>query len=237
MSVFDNYQCEGQMSIFDVLDQDTWSGKTCQEHSVQTKAKTSEQSSKKLRRSQTKMPLFLDLTVGGVRWSPSGCILADGWSIAWRVHDAQFWGVPQRRKRIALVADFAGQTAPEILFERKSMSGDSEQSAEERQGASAVAKGNPDETISFQERAGCEGGARESSYNTSELEHCQRSITKAYCLQGNGIDRADTAGCNGKGWREDESYTLNTIDRHAVCPIELDGGAQNQQQQVKHPFF
>ena len=40
---------------------------------------------------------------------------------------------------------------------------------------------------------------------------------KVYCLQGNGIDRADTAGCNGKGWREDQSYTLNTIDRPAVC--------------------
>lgn len=38
-----------------------------------------------------------------------------------------------------------------------------------------------------------------------------------YCLQGNGIDRADTAGCNGKGWREDESYTLNTVDRPAVA--------------------
>ena len=38
-----------------------------------------------------------------------------------------------------------------------------------------------------------------------------------YCLQGNGIDRADTAGCNGKGWRENQSYTLNTIDRPAVC--------------------
>lgn len=38
-----------------------------------------------------------------------------------------------------------------------------------------------------------------------------------YCLQGNGIDRADTAGCNGKGWTEDVSYTLNTIDRPAVC--------------------
>lgn len=36
-------------------------------------------------------------------------------------------------------------------------------------------------------------------------------------LQGNGIDRADTAGCNGKGWREDACYTLNTIDRPAVC--------------------
>ena len=61
------------------------------------------------------------------RWTPSGCIMGNGWSIAWRVHDAQFWGVPQRRKRISLVADFGGETAPEILFERKSVSGDSEQ--------------------------------------------------------------------------------------------------------------
>ncbi|MBR5879346.1 MAG: DNA cytosine methyltransferase [Akkermansia sp.] len=38
-----------------------------------------------------------------------------------------------------------------------------------------------------------------------------------YCLQGNGIDRADTAGCNGKGWKEDTCYTLNTIDRPAVA--------------------
>ena len=38
-----------------------------------------------------------------------------------------------------------------------------------------------------------------------------------YCLQGNGIDRADTAGCNGKGWKEDQCYTLNTIDRPAVA--------------------
>lgn len=37
------------------------------------------------------------------------------------------------------------------------------------------------------------------------------------CLQGNAIDRADTAGCNGKGWKEDVCYTLNTIDRPAVC--------------------
>ena len=38
-----------------------------------------------------------------------------------------------------------------------------------------------------------------------------------FCLQGNGIDKADTAGCNGKGVKENVSYTLNTIDRHAVC--------------------
>lgn len=41
-------------------------------------------------------------------------------------------------------------------------------------------------------------------------------VSPVYCLQGNGIDRADTAGCNGKGWKEDTSYTLNTIDRPAV---------------------
>lgn len=58
------------------------------------------------------------------KWSQSGCILADRWSIAWRVHDAQFWGVPQRRKRLCLVADFTGQSAGEILFERKVLSGD-----------------------------------------------------------------------------------------------------------------
>lgn len=62
----------------------------------------------------------------GGRWPTAGCIMGNGWSIAWRVHDAQFWGVPQRRKRIALVADFGGSTAPEILFERKSVSGDTE---------------------------------------------------------------------------------------------------------------
>ena len=66
----------------------------------------------------------------GNKWAKSGCLVdVDGkWSIAWRVFDAQFWGVPQRRRRIALVADFGGLAAPEILFERKSMSGSFEES-------------------------------------------------------------------------------------------------------------
>ena len=66
----------------------------------------------------------------GNKWAKSGCLVdVDGkWSIAWRVFDAQFWGVPQRRRRIALVADFGGQSAPEILFERQSMSRNFEES-------------------------------------------------------------------------------------------------------------
>lgn len=69
------------------------------------------------------------------KWTNSGCILADGWSIAWRIHDAQFWGVPQRRRRIALVADFGGKRAPDILFERKSLSRDSQPGGSERKSA------------------------------------------------------------------------------------------------------
>ena len=71
------------------------------------------------------------------KWSTSGCILADGWSIAWRVFDAQFWGVPQRRRRIALVADFGGQSAPEILFVSPCLLGDSEPGESEGKGASS----------------------------------------------------------------------------------------------------
>ncbi len=94
------------------------------------------------------------------RWSSSGCIVGDGWSVAWRVHDAQFWGVPQRRKRIALVADFGSESAAEILFERKSMSGNLESCEEKGQSSSTTARGSSDETISFQERAGCDGGGK-----------------------------------------------------------------------------
>lgn len=66
------------------------------------------------------------------KWTTSGCIMGDGWSISWRVLDAQFWGVPQRRRRIALVADFGGESAPEILFVRKSLSRHTEQSKQKR---------------------------------------------------------------------------------------------------------
>lgn len=58
-----------------------------------------------------------DIPIPEKGWPYSGCIEGMGddgtpFSIAWRLHDAQYWGVPQRRKRIALVADFGGNTAP-----------------------------------------------------------------------------------------------------------------------------
>ena len=68
--------------------------------------------------SDTSIPRLPD----GESWSNAGCILGNEWSIAWRVHNAEFWGVPQMRRRISLVADFGGHSAPEALFEREDKS-------------------------------------------------------------------------------------------------------------------
>lgn len=146
---------------------DTWSGKTCRAHSVRresgtektTEEKISRRSSRKSSGSSTKThPMFLYLVGGG--WPKSGCIMGYGsdgcpFSIAYRVHDAQFWGAtqyadgrmlfcgtPQRRKRIALVADFGGLSAGEICFERKGLSGYSDKSSEEREGTAGNTEGS-----------------------------------------------------------------------------------------------
>lgn len=117
------------------------------------------------------------------------------WSIAWRTLDAQYWGVPQRRRRISLVADFGGDSAREILFESESLSGDFNEICEEREG---VARGIGDSLESTNSRA------------ISKNNTC-------YCIQGNAIDRSENSGCCGKGVTENVCYTPNTTDRHTVC--------------------
>ena len=56
-------------------------------------------------------------------WPYADVYLGDGWSVAYRLFDAQFWGVPQRRARIFLVADFGGERAGDILFKSEGLSG------------------------------------------------------------------------------------------------------------------
>ena len=279
-------------------------------------------------------------------WPYADLYMGDGWSLAYRVFDAQYWGVPQRRRRIYLVADFRGQRAGEILFEREGVRGDFATCKTAGQGAAGDAAdrtGTDDcegaTPYKLKIRSGCEGGGKgaliqrnmsatlatnndqylfqpiafsqnqrdevrdlkdkagaiaaepgmkqqtfiavpntllvaegfkagQGAQNGSigwEDEKCQTMAADAvgnsvpsvcvkcydargngdgqtvstltgdhqsritdytsvvveknpvYCLQGNGIDRADTACCNGKGWKEDTSYTLNTIDRPAVA--------------------
>lgn len=158
------------------------------------------------------------------KWTKAGGFVGDGWSVAWRTHDAQYWGVPQRRRRICMVADFNGHSAGDILFERL---GEAERSG----GHEAIPDSGRESRSEVQPAAEgvrrdlTEGGtAREEI--AGDAENC--SGAPIFCLQGNGIDRADTAGCNGKGWTEDVSYTLNTIDRPAVMAF-----AQNQRDEVR----
>ena len=88
------------------------------------------------------------------------------WSVAWRVHDAQYWGVPQRRRRIALVADFGGDTAHEILFERTGVSGDLTPRGEagERPAGSAEAGA----AYAVRIRGGCDGGGKGALIQTEK---------------------------------------------------------------------
>lgn len=88
------------------------------------------------------------------------------WSVAWRVLDAQHWGVPQRRRRIALVADFGGDTAWEILFERQSMSGYPAESGAEGEGPAAGAESGSAYAVRI--RGGCDGGGKGALVQTEK---------------------------------------------------------------------
>lgn len=88
------------------------------------------------------------------------------WSVAWRVHDAQYWGVPQRRRRIALVADFGGDTAHEILFERAGVPGGLAPRGE----AGKRPAGNAEAGASYavRIRGGCDGGGKGALIQTEK---------------------------------------------------------------------
>ena len=235
-------------------------------------------------------------------WPYADSYCGDGWSIAYRVLDAQFWGVPQRRRRIYLVADFRGECAGKVSFEREGLrgyfetgrtpwqtaAGDAEtgSGATDSQGVdgyNSTLTGDKSSTLgvncgmstgrngvvvyargcggnvtvdgvspTLEARAGTGGNNQPivaygiSSYHSNSMKSdnphsgiyvadtartldamncgypgCNQGgivvCEPSYCLQANGIDRADTNGCNGKGVTEDVAYTLNTIDRHAVA--------------------
>lgn len=81
------------------------------------------------------------------RWESAGAaILGDEFSLAWRVLDAQYWGVAQRRRRIFLVADFGGLTAPQILFKQDSLFGDTAPGRSAGKNTAAAVAGGADDT-------------------------------------------------------------------------------------------
>ena len=133
------------------------------------------------------------------KWTKAGEILAESYSLAWRVLDAQYWGVPQRRKRIFLVADFDGASAGKILFESE---GDSPQCGE----------------MSRSDRG--DGTVRVSGYSAESLRAWQRTA-------GSAADSFGTAGlclCDQGGERIDilkeRTATLRAEAHHPPCVLE-----------------
>ena len=140
------------------------------------------------------------------RWAYADCYVGDGWSVAYRTFDAQYWGVPQRRRRIYLVADFGGGCAAEILFEREGLRGYFETGRTPWKGVATDA-----ERGAYVYDARGNGDGRIVSTLTGDHEnritdYTSVIVSPVYCLQGNGVDRSDTAGCNGKGVKEDIRY-------------------------------
>jgi len=93
------------------------------------------------------------------KWAEAGMVRGNGRDIAWRVLDAQYWGVPQRRKRIFLVCDFGGECAAEILFERESLPGDIEKGRKAREEVAAGAGDGVEGTVYGLDQQGGKGGA------------------------------------------------------------------------------
>ena len=160
------------------------------------------------------------------KWANAGMVELPQCQIAWRVLDAQYWGVPQRRRRIFLVADFAadGRCAGEILFEPEGMSGDPATGEGAREG---VARGTADGTriavYDIQHRDDVIRPVKDGKIPTLTARMGTGGhnvpIVNAYCIAGNTIDRKIENGGNGKGVLAETAYTLNTIDRHAVAEI------------------
>lgn len=148
----------------------------------------------------------------GGRWSKAGAIAGNGWSLAWRQLDAQYWGVPQRRKRIALVVDFAGQRAAKILFERTSLSGNPVESIPTWKSITRFAQnctcGNDrmvgqqgGQAYTLKIRSGCDGGGKgalvqtEKSATLSTLQ--DQTVFQAMSVLTKQMGQTVTCECAG----------------------------------------
>ena len=141
-----------------------------------------------------------------------------GYSLAWRVLDAQFFGVAQRRRRLFLVGHLGAESPAEVLFEPDCLSGNPQSSREKRKelasraGRSAACAGFK---YSAAPRANTIGYAEEQANTLTADWHAPA----VFSLRGNMIGRADSAGPAGKGYGMpgDPAFTLNCVDRQGMA--------------------
>lgn len=166
------------------------------------------------------------------KWAKSGAISGNGWSLAWRLFDAKYWGVAQRRQRIALVMDFGGQRASEILFERTSMSGNSCESIPTWKTFTRT----PETSIAGYDRvvesgnsvtgdAESEGTGRSGGKGTGRVLESDYRETSARCTEPAAYTLKIRSGCEGGGKgalvQTELSATISTLqDQTLICLTE-----------------
>ena len=155
-------------------------------------------------------------------WPDADYYVGDGWSVAYRVLDAQWWGVPQRRKRIYLVADFADQSAPKVLFESEGVSRYSAEGFRAWQRAAAGAESGTGE-------AGCSGaggriclndqGGRQMdvSQDVTGTLRAEEHGHQPCVLEAAGFCTEHSADARSIGYEEERSPTL----RAGVVPAAI----------------
>ena len=172
---------------------------------------------------------------GRIRWPNSGEIMADGFSIAWRVLDARGWGVPQRRRRIFLVLDLDGQSAGEISFKRpglrrnfKALRKEGKTPSSSVEGSSGEASGSVPYTLKI--RSGCAGGGK-GALIQEDLSATLATNNDQYLFQplspppAYGFKAGQSVKARGIGWEEETSQTLGAsmsgIEPTVCCPMPL----------------
>ena len=142
------------------------------------------------------------------RWPYADLYLGDGWSVAYRTLDAQYWGVPQRRRRIYLVADLAGASAGKILFESEGLSGYSAEGFRSWQRAAGSLEA-------------CIGAAGFDGYNGSLTDKTSATlgVNCGMSTGRNGIVLNDQGG-NRMDITEEVTSTLRAEAHHPPCVVE-----------------
>lgn len=163
----------------------------------------------------------------GEKGEDFGCLLRSlddlGYGLAWRVCDAQFWGVAQRRRRVFLVGHLGDQRAADVLFESDCLRWDYQTGRKEREAITARVGGGASPSDGYILNTGCtpnstsQGDPIHDGLDVAQTlgTACGRQV--AICIQGNVIGRADCNGPQGCGFDNDLAFTLTSTDRHAVA--------------------
>ena len=161
------------------------------------------------------------------RWPYADCYLGDGWSVAYRVLDARYWGVPQRRARIFLVADFAGGRAPEILFKSEGVSGYTPQGFRQGEGIAGDPEKSPGTAggtdaggrgrVILNDQGGSRMDVSEDVVSTLRAEAHHPPVLLDENPGAAGFCTEHSANARGIGYEEETSPTL----RAGVVPAAI----------------